>query len=133
MHKTKFGISVGLLGAIICTLTLFVGIEWYVLAIMGYVLITEQNEWLKRFIVKILIIISIVWLLDAGFDIISNFLSWLNSIFNSSLKFPWSINNKIMDIITIAKNVILLFMAISAFNQKHIKIAPIDKIINKNV
>ncbi len=133
MHKSKFGISVGLLGAIICTLSLMFGMQWYVLGIMGFVLFNEENEWLKRFIVKILILTLIVWFFTAGFDILGGFLSWLNSLFGTDLSYPWSINTKIVNILIIVKEVILFIMALSALSQNHIRINPIDKIVNKNV
>ena len=134
MHKTKFGISVGLTGAIACTFALVLGLEWYVLAIFGYLFLTEENPWLKKFLTKILVIIISVWLIDNSFDLLSKFFDLLNSIFDfdTPLKYPWSLDEKIINGVIIVKNFILIVMAISAFSQKNVKLKCVDKIVDKN-
>ena len=51
MQKTRLGISVGMLGAAIYLTGLFSG---YVVAVLmaGYVLLFEENSWLRRSAVK---------------------------------------------------------------------------------
>ncbi len=61
VQKTKLGISVGLLGAAIYFMGLFSG---YMVAVLlaGYVLLFEENEWLKKSAVKaIAVVLSDVW------------------------------------------------------------------------
>ena len=44
MHKTKLGISVGILGSIICILGAVAGLQWYFIGIVAYILrITSYN------------------------------------------------------------------------------------------
>ena len=51
MQKTRLGISVGMLGAAVYLTGLFSG---YLVAILmaGYVLLCEENGWLKRSVIK---------------------------------------------------------------------------------
>ena len=53
MEKTKLGISVGLFGAIIFAVALFGGYIPSIL-LVGYVLLMETNEWLRKSAVKAL-------------------------------------------------------------------------------
>ena len=51
MQKTRLGISVGMLGAAVYLTGLFSG---YLVALLmaGYVLLCEENGWLKRSVIK---------------------------------------------------------------------------------
>ena len=59
MQKTKLGISVGLLGAAIYFTGLFSG---YLVAVLlaGYVLMFEENEWLRKNAVKAVALMMVV-------------------------------------------------------------------------
>ena len=58
MQKTKIGMTVGLLGAAIYFIGLFSGYLTVVLLI-GYVLLFEENEWLRKSAVKAVALIGI--------------------------------------------------------------------------
>lgn len=132
MHKTKFGISVGLTGAIACTFAIVSGFQWFVLAIFGYLFLTEENPWLKKFLTKILVIIVVYFLIGNSFGLLNSFFGLFNSIFETELKYPWDLNIKIVSAIEIIKNFLLIIMAISAFSQKNVKLKCVDKIVDKN-
>lgn len=132
MHKTKFGISVGLAGAIACTFAIVSGFQWFVLAIFGYLFLTEENPWLKKFLTKILVIIVVYFLIGNSFGLLNSFFGLFNSIFETELKYPWDLNIKIVSAIEIIKNFLLIIMAISAFSQKNVKLKCVDKIVDKN-
>lgn len=55
MQKTKLGLSVGLVGAALYFLGLFSFIPAFLLA--AYVLLMEENQWLKRAAVKMVAVL----------------------------------------------------------------------------
>lgn len=65
MQKTRLGISVGLLGAAIYFMGLFSG---YLLAVLlaGYVLLFEENSWLRKNAVKAMSVMAVFSLLIKG-------------------------------------------------------------------
>lgn len=52
MQKTKLGISVGLLGAIIYFTSLFGSSYLIAILLCGYILLVEDNPWLRKTSVK---------------------------------------------------------------------------------
>lgn len=137
MQKTKLGISVELLGAIICLLALWGGTIPIVL-LVGYVLLREENEWLRKCALKVLLImimfsavISIVGLVPDLFSLISSVLGVFNLHF--SFSFVSSIFNVIVGALSILKTCLLLLLGLKAFNQGTIAISIVDKIISKHV
>lgn len=135
MQKTKLGITVGLLGAAVYFASLFGGYT-PVLLIAGYVLLFEENEWLKKTCVKavsLMIVIAVVrltiGLVPDILGCISSFLSIFNVYF--SLSIVSSIFSVIIKIINIMENVLFLILGIKALNQGTITIPVVDKLINK--
>ena len=138
MYKTKFGISVGLMGAIFCILGAVMGIQWPVLAIAGYILIKEENEWLKRIILKVIIILlagaAIKMLVPYAFRIVYDIID----LFSDEYKmFSTNWTGKISDFITryvsVIVDVILVLMGLKALKQGHFPVKSVDNIINKNI
>ena len=76
---TRLGISVELLGAAIYFMGLFSG---YMVAVLltGYVLLFEENEWLKKGAVKAVALMTFFSLLTAVINLIPNMISFINSI-----------------------------------------------------
>lgn len=71
MQKTKIGVSVGLLGAAIYFMGLFSGYLTVVLLI-GYVLLFEENEWLRKSAVKAVALMVVFSLAAAVMNLIPN-------------------------------------------------------------
>lgn len=136
MEKTKFGVSVGLVGAFLCLMAGFgSGLVAYVL--MGYILLKEENEWLKKTCVRVLVITVAVLLLDAAVNVLPGFLSLLNSftgIFGQYVNIE--VINKICSFIChavgFAKNILLLIMAFKALKQESFEIQLIEEKVNKH-
>ena len=81
MQKTKLGISVGLLGAAVYFTALFGGyLPLIVLA--GYILLFEENPWLKKSAVKSAVIVFSFALLSALIGFIPNAIDLINDVFN---------------------------------------------------
>ena len=74
MKKTKLGISVGLLGAAIYFMGLFSGYLVVVL-LAGYVLLCEDNEWLKKSAVKAVSVMALFSFLITVVNLVPNAIS----------------------------------------------------------
>ncbi len=79
MQKTKLGISAGMLAAVIYLTALFSG-YWVTIFLAGYVLLFEENQWLKISAIKavgILLFFSflstVIHLIPDALDVVSYF------------------------------------------------------------
>jgi len=78
MQKTKLGVSVGLLGAAVYFSAAFGGyVAMFLVA--GYVLLFEENEWLKKAAVKAVALMIAVGVLNTAIGLIPDVLNWLSS------------------------------------------------------
>ena len=135
MEKTKLGISVGIAGAAIYFVAYFGG---YIPAILmaGYVLIAEENLWLKRSAVKAVTTLACFSVLFAIIGLLPDALSWIQTlvnVFNGS--FDYGIVSKILSVFTeaisIVKTVIFLMLGVKALSMATIKVPFVDNFINK--
>jgi uncharacterized membrane protein len=135
MEKTKAGISVGIAGAALYFAAYFGG---YIPAILlgGYVLIAEQNDWLKRAAVKAVATLMCFSALYAVIGLLPDALGWISSLvslFNGS--FSYSIVTKILNVITdaidIVRTVVFLMLGVKALTMSTIKVPFVDSFINK--
>ena len=135
--KTKIGVNVGVFGALIYFVALFGG---YVplLLLAGYVLLMEQNEWLKKTAIKAVAVLTVIYVWVNVVSLIPDMFSWLGSI---SSVFGGSFNfNKINQIISVIsgalglyKKGIFLLLGVTALHQSTIKVPGVDKMIEKYV
>ena len=134
MQKTKLGMSIGLLSAVIYFTALFGGyIPLFMIA--GYVLIFEQNDWLKRVCFKAVILLiafsmitAIVGILPNLMNSFSNFIQIFNGDF--SYVFISRIVNIFNDIMNIIKVILFIMLGFKAYKIQDIRISNIDKIID---
>ena len=79
MQKTRLGISVGLLGAAIYFMGLFSG---YLLAVLlaGYVLLFEENSWLRKNAVKAMSVMAVFSLLITVLNLVPNAIGFINDV-----------------------------------------------------
>ncbi|AEV70481.1 hypothetical protein [Acetivibrio clariflavus] len=135
MEKTKLDISVGLLGAILYFSGL---INFLVLVILaGYVLLFENNAWLRKSAVKAVVIVIafsvasiIIGISNSIFDILNTPLSWFRIPFRIS--WPLSIDSIVLRALDIIEKVVLLVLGFKAFSQGSMNLGPIDNIIDRN-
>lgn len=138
MQKTSLGISVGLLGGIICLLGAVFGLQWYFLAIVAFVLLKEQNEWLRRLVLKVVIIlvsVSVLCLLvNYAFGVVFDIVH-IGKDGAEMLDFAWitNISTYVTKYLRIIMDVVLVIIGIKAFSQKHTSIKAVDNLIAKNV
>ena len=102
----------------------------------GYVLLVEDNEWLRRTSVKavsififLALISSFIGLIPNAIEFISNFLG----IFGGSFSIPLitSIVDFINGGLTLIKTVLFILLGVKALNQGTVIIPFIDSFINK--
>ena len=136
MQKSKLGISVGLLGALICFSALFGGyLATIVLA--GYVLLAEENQWLKRTGVKAVILMVLFSLASALIGFIPDTFGLINDvvlIFSDdpvSLQIVSRIVELLSDILYFAEKVIFIIFGIKALGQKPLYIPVVDNFVSK--
>ena len=136
MQKTRFGISVGLLGAAVY----FMGLLGIIplLLVAGYILLLEQNEWLKRCAVKAAVIYvlfalvpALVGVIGDAFGFINVIIGWFPGTFR--LSFPGDIDNLINIAAEILRAILLLVLGFTALSQGSVKAGKIDNIVNKNL
>lgn len=135
MQKTKLGVSVGLLGAAIYFSAAFGGyLAMFLVA--GYVLLFEENEWLKKAAVKAAVLLITVGVAISVIDLIPDVIGWL-STFLSIFKVYFTANtvNAIFDTVTgaigIIRTVFFLVLGVKALNQGDVTVPVVDNLINK--
>lgn len=134
--KAKLGISVSLLAALAYFFGFFGG--YVVLAIfVGYVLLREDNEFLRKSAVKSLIIAATFTVLSSLIGFIPNIVGLIDDVLNIFEEdfTPYALNRVIYvinDIIALAEKILFLGLGFLALRQQTIKISFIDKFIDKH-
>lgn len=135
MQKTRLGISVGLLGAAIYFAGLIGG--FFITAIIGgYVLLFEENEWLKKSAVKALSVIICLEALMVGLGLIPDFFGLIEEVsytFGGNVYIPFIGNffNDIIYALEIVEKALLLMLGMKALNQGTVAVPVVDKLIDK--
>jgi hypothetical protein len=135
MQKTRLGISVGLLGAAIYLTGLFSG---YLVAVLltGYVLLFEENEWLKRSAVKAVSLMAFFSFITVLVNLIPNVInciSYVASMFGSAFyaRFISNLVSAVTSAIDIIEKILFIGLGIKALNQGTIAVPVVDKLISK--
>ena len=140
MQKSKLGISVGLLCAALYFSYLF-GNILIPIAIIAYILIVEENIWLKKSAVKSLVVYAvlsivlpfIISLIPDILDVIDSFLNVFDvylrnyQVFNIIYRIFEFLNN----ILYIVRRFAYIILGILALKQSTIKLPVVDNFINK--
>ncbi len=135
MQKTRLGISVGLLGAALYFAGLFSGYTVTIL-LAGYVLLFEENAWLKKAAVKSVAILmafsllgSLIYLIPNAIGLIDNILGIFGGSFY--ITFVSNLIEAIDSVLTVAQKIILIILGIKALNQGTLNVPVIDRLISK--
>ena len=135
MQKTKLGISVGLLGSAIFFTGLFAG-YLAVIILTAYVLLFEENPWLRRSAVKavtLMIFFSLVSALMNLMPDILNFIKNMVAIINLTINFD--IINKIVTAfdsgLHIVEKILFIGLGLKAIYQSTIVITMVDNLISR--
>lgn len=137
MQKTKLGISVGGLGALLYFSGLFGG---YLLTTLlaGYVLLIEENLWLKKAAIKAVALMigfsalcSLVGLLPRAIDIFSLVVNLFGGHF--SVVIIDKIQSLLLAVISFAETILFIVLGLKSFSQGTIRIPLIDDFANKYI
>ena len=135
MQKTKLGLTVGLVGAGLYFLGLFSFIPAFLLA--AYVLLMEDNEWLKKTAVKMVSLLIGFFLIglcidciDELFAIINVFISWGDG---DRISVPLYLTNLLDYILWFVKMIVMVVLGFKALKQGSVKVGRIDKLVDKNM
>lgn len=135
MQKTRLGVSVGLMGAAVVFATFFGG---YIPSIMlvGYVLLFEENVWLRRNSVKALALLMFFGVVFEVIGLIPDVFGWVDSlvrIFNGNFSYTFISNviGFITNTISVLKTVVFLLLGVKSLTQGTVKIPVVDNMLNK--
>lgn len=135
MQKAKIGIPVGLMAAAAYFLGLYGG---YVIAglFVGYVLLKEEDLWLKKQSVRALALMIMFSLLSTAINLMPNLLNLMSStleLVNVHYYFSFIHNffNLISSVLSVMKTVAFVLLGIFAFARKPLKVPVLDTIIEK--
>lgn len=137
MQKTKLGITVGALGVI----TFFAGFfGGYLAAIVlaGYALLFEENAWLKRSVVKAVVLMVFFSVTVAIINVIPDLLEFVGniaSVFNGNFSIIKvnQVVNVVVSGLNLVEKVLFLGLGVKALSQGTIVIPFIDKKVSKYI
>ena len=136
MDKTKLGISVGLVGAILYCLGLFGG-ALVTIAAFAYVLIFEESEWLKKTAVKVVVLMFFFPVVQHAIGLIPDLMRIVFDILNMfkvyvNIEIVYSIENLLYNVVVIAKYIVFAVFGVMALSQKSVKIPLLDNFLDKH-
>jgi hypothetical protein len=137
MEKTKLGISVGLMGALLYAIGLWGG-YFLIIAAVAYVLIREESAWLKQTAVKALVLTFVFPLLYLAIGVIPDLVGLVGDVMNL---FDEALDTEILDeivmllrdIVNIAEYVVFVLMGILALGKKTVRLPLIDAAVKKHL
>ena len=137
MEKTKLGISVSLFAAVAALLGLYGG---YVIVgiLLGYVLLKEENAWLKNFCVKVGFLMLAFSVASTAINLVPNMFGLLYDFLgifgvNFYLSFVGSFFGFLSSILSALKPVVFILLALCGLMNKEIKIPVVDKFLSKHL
>lgn len=136
--KTKFGVSVALVGMLAYAMAFFGG---YIPAILlaGYVLLNEDNEWLRKTVIKAVLLMAVFAIAGAILGLIPDMLNIIESvirIFDKTYFIEAGFIEKIVSLagslLSLLKKVLYLLLMFKALNQGNIKVGAVDNMIDNH-
>ena len=131
--QSRLGISTGLLGALVFFSALFGGIIPTVL-VVGYILIFEENPWLRHVALKGIIMLFFFLVLKEFINIIPNLLSWISSVlsifyFRFDYTFVSNVVTAITKAISFIQTILFLMLGLKALKNQTMSTPFVDKYI----
>ena len=117
------------MGAIAC-FSGFIGNLTAMVLIVGYILLKEDSEWLKRIAFKALFICIICSVGQGAISLINDIIDIPALFSGGNLRIPFNLDNILSSLINIIKYIILGLMGIKAFKMNDVPIAAIDDAFN---
>lgn len=137
IKMTKLGISISSLAAIAYLSGL---ISFIVMVLIGaYVLMHEEDQWLKRNVLKGIFFIALIAALRAVIGSADSLVSAINTLANGvkagsgKLRIPLNLISILTYILSIIERLGLVIFAFKAFKGNEAKIAVVDNYVNKSL
>ena len=135
MLKTRLGISVGLMGALMFFVCLF-GNYLVSILLAGYILLFEENIWLKKASVKAIALMILFSLASILVGLIPNLLGFIADIvrlFDGYFNYTFITNLEyaISSALGLVETVLFLILGWKSLHQGTIKLPIVDNLINK--
>ena len=136
MEKTKLGISVGILAAIVYFSTAVFG-YLALLVVGGYILLVEKTEWLKKCGVKAVVLMLLYSLLSTVIGLIPQIFSFgsgedaLLGGYYLYLTGAYQIVAAVLVVLNLVRIGLFIALGLKALNEKTIAIPIVDKMIDK--
>ncbi|WP_430884412.1 hypothetical protein [Fusibacter sp. JL216-2] len=133
MEKSKLGISIPLTGALIFFLVFVSDLVAILLA--AFVLLYEDNEWLKKSAIKMISVIIVSGMFLVFFDTIDDVFSILDIAFGwiIDIDVPFELDRIGSYVVYAAEKLLLLSFGLKALSMGTIKAKFFDKIINNHM
>lgn len=135
MQKTKLGVTVALLGAALYFSGLFSG---YIITIVlaGYVLLMEENLWLKKAAVKTVALMMVFSILSAVLGLVPGMISFIDDVFtifngSFSIRFVTNIITMLRSGLNLIETVLFLLLGLKALTQGTLPVPGVDKLVDK--
>ena len=134
MGTTKIGVPAKLLAGLTYVAAFFSGYTAFLL-MGGYVLLREQNDWLRFQTVKAGVLLVCFSLAGAVVSLIPNLFSWIGdwvNLFGGSFRvaFIFDLQSVLNSTLNLLEKLLFLVLGILAFRGKDLPIAPLDKLVN---
>lgn len=137
MNKTKLGISVGLMAALLWLLGYYAGYTVIAIAV-GYVLLVEENGWLKKQALRVVGLMLLFSLASTVINAIPSLLELWYSIRSLADKYTnyedvHRVFNLLGTILSLVKTWTFVVMGVLMLLGKNFKVPVVDSIIDKLV
>lgn len=134
MGTTKLGVPAKLLACLAYLVAFFSGYVGFLL-LAGYVLIREQNDWLRFHTLKACLLMLCFSILSALISLIPNVFSWINDligIFGGYFRpdFIYDVQSWLNSTLSILQKLLFLLLAFKAFKGGDLGLGPVDKLVN---
>ncbi len=131
MEKSKLGISVGLLAAGMYFLGMVSVLA--VVVVAGYVLLKEDDAWLKRSAVKAAVLAIAFALLGLIAPLLSGVISSFVTLSSSYTTWPLGLSTLFNTVINLTQFLIMGLLGLRSLRQTEVKINKIDDLIDRHV
>ena len=135
MEKTKLGISVGMLGAAVYFSAALFG-YLALLVVGGYILFVEKKEWLKKCVIKAVVLMLLYSLITTVIGLIPQLISLSGgeeTLFGSYYLYlagAYQIVSVVLVVLNFVRIGFFIALGIKALSEKTINIPLIDNFIN---
>lgn len=135
MKQSKLGVPVGLLCAAVYFLELLSGFV-AVIILAGYILLLEENEWLRKNTVKALVLTMLFTLFASFVNLIPGVINFVNDVVavfggKFSITFLTKLATALVSAIYLTEKILFLILGTKAIHQGSVSIPYVDGLINK--